>query len=92
LVRRAQKDARAIQEIKRLAGSALRVHRALQQRPVSTAAMLSKASGVSLPSVNASLVALVDAGIVREITGRKRNRVFRYDKYLKILTEGTEPL
>jgi len=92
LVRRAQTDARSIQEIKRLAGSALRVHQALQQRPVATAAALAKSSGVSMPSVNASLAALEDVGIVREITGRKRNRVFRYDKYLKILTEGTEPL
>jgi len=53
---------------------------------------LSRMSGVSLPSVNASLAALQEAGIVREMTGRRRNRVFSYDAYLKILSEGTEPL
>ena len=31
-------------------------------------------------------------GIVREITGRKRGRVFAYTRYLDILGEGTEPL
>jgi Fic family protein len=92
LVRRADSDARTIQGIKRLAGSALRVHRALQERPVATAAVLAKVSGVSLPSVNASLAALQEAGIVREMTGRRRNRVFSYAEYLRILTEGTEPI
>jgi len=28
----------------------------------------------------------------KEITGQKRNRLFCYDRYLKILSEGTEPL
>lgn len=36
--------------------------------------------------------ALVDLGIVREITGQRRNRLFVYDVYLSILNEGTEPL
>ena len=49
-------------------------------------------SDVSLPSVNASLAALQDAGIVREMRGRKQDRVFAYEAFLKILTEGTEPL
>jgi len=30
------------------------------------------------------------AGIVREITGRKRNRIFAYERYLAILREGTD--
>ena len=30
--------------------------------------------------------------VVREITGRKRNRVFSYEGYVRILSEGTEPL
>lgn len=31
-------------------------------------------------------------GILRELTGRLRNKIFAYDEYLKILSEGTEPL
>ena len=34
---------------------------------------------------------LADLGIARELTGRKRNRGFVYDAYLKILNEGMEP-
>lgn len=29
---------------------------------------------------------------VRELTGRRRNRLFAYEGYLAILNEGTEPL
>jgi hypothetical protein len=36
--------------------------------------------------------ALVAMGLVRELTGKKRNRVFTYDKYLAALSEGTEPI
>ncbi|MYE02468.1 MAG: hypothetical protein F4Y03_14585, partial [Alphaproteobacteria bacterium] len=31
-------------------------------------------------------------GIARELTGRPRNRLFCYDRYLSILAEGTEAL
>jgi hypothetical protein len=30
--------------------------------------------------------------ILRELTGRPRNKIFAYAKYLEILSEGTEPL
>jgi hypothetical protein len=35
---------------------------------------------------------LVEAGISRELTGQRRNRVFVYDAYLRILNEGGEAL
>ena len=34
---------------------------------------------------------LVPLGIARELTGKARNRVFAYDRYLAILNEGAEP-
>ena len=39
-----------------------------------------------------ALDVLLDGTIVSETTGKKRNRVYRYDRYLGILNEGTEPL
>lgn len=35
--------------------------------------------------------ALAEAGIVKEITGKSRNRVFLYQEYTRIMNEGTEP-
>jgi hypothetical protein len=29
---------------------------------------------------------------VREITGKQRHRVYRYEGYMNVLNEGTEPL
>ena len=41
---------------------------------------------------NPSLKRLAKLGIARETTGRNYGRIYAYDKYLKILNEGTEPL
>jgi hypothetical protein len=30
--------------------------------------------------------------VAHELTGRQRDRVYAYDRYLAILNEGTEPL
>ncbi len=35
---------------------------------------------------------MIDLGILEEITGRERHRLFVYRRYLDILNEGTEPL
>ena len=35
---------------------------------------------------------LVEIGIASELTGKKRNRLFSYERYLAVLSEGTEPL
>ena len=41
--------------------------------------------------MTASLKHLAKLGIARETTGRSYGRIYAYDKYLKILNEGTEP-
>lgn len=74
------------------AGSALRVHDLFQQNPFLTANQLVERTGLSAPTVNAVLADLERLGVVDEITGRKRGRVFGYRRYLAILSEGTEPL
>ena len=75
----------------RTAGSALRVHDALKQRPIAVMQDIARRAGLSFPASSSGMRLLVDLGIARELTGRKRNRVFVYDAYLKILNEGTEP-
>ena len=74
------------------AGSALRIHDVLQQNPFMTASLLVERTGLTAPTVGAALAALVRLGIVEEATGRRRNRVYGYSAYLKILNEGTTPL
>jgi Fic family protein len=85
-------DRERVQAKGRLAGSALRVHEALQARPVTTLSQISAKTGLSFPAATAGMGVLVELGIARELTGRKRDRVFAYDRYLATVQEGTEPL
>jgi Fic family protein len=74
------------------AGSALRLHELFQQNPYLTANQLVERTGLSSPTVNAALADLERLSVVKEVTGRKRGRVFSYWRYLAILSEGTDPL
>ena len=67
------------------AGSALAVHQSLQRQPVTTAAALAQDTGLALATVNRTLVQLASAGIVEELTQRRRNRVFSYRAYVEAL-------
>lgn len=85
-------DTRRIQQTGRAAASALRVLAALRQRPVLTLKHLRDTHGMTFPTASKAMHALIAAGIARELTGQRRNRVFVYDAYLAILNEGGQPL
>lgn len=70
--------------------SMLRLHELLQRRPFINAGQGQQHSGLSAPTVNKALEALEKQGIVREITGKRRGRVFAYSEFLRILESGTE--
>ena len=74
------------------AGSALRVHELMRTSPYLTAAAAVRRSDLTMPTVNAAFAQLQKLGVVREVTGRKRDRVYAYRAYLDILGEGAQPL
>jgi len=88
-----QQDRSALQALGRPAGSALRVHECLQRHPVAGIPRLAALTELSAPTVSVSLKALERLGIVREVTGRRRGRLYAYSQYLEALSEGvdTEP-
>jgi Fic family protein len=86
------KDRDRIQTIGRAASSALRVHEYLQKKPLVGIGVVAEELKLSIPTVTVALDHLVRLGIVKEVTGKRRARVFGYSRYLKILSEGTEPL
>ena len=47
---------------------------------------------LSAPTIRAAIATLSDMQIVNELTGQRRNRVFAYQTYLDILSEGAQPL
>jgi len=72
--------------------SVLRAYDALRARPVTNIHELSRRAGVTFATGAKAMEALMAAGIARELTGRQRNRVFGYGRYVGILNEGAEPL
>jgi predicted transcriptional regulator len=66
------------------------VHDALKARPLASVQDVAERSGLSFPAVGASMDLLAKMGMVSERTGRRRNRIFAYDRYLAVLSEGTE--
>jgi len=90
LVDLANKDRDEISGLGRAAPSALQIHRALMERPITTAGWLVKKTDITPATVNKCLVHLERLGIVRELTSRKRNRLFSYTGYVDIMNQGTE--
>ena len=85
-------DRQMIEAVGRPATSALRLHRQFQLTPWMSIASATAALKLSQPTIAAALRILTEVGIVRELTGRQRDRVFVYHRYLALLNEGTEPL
>jgi hypothetical protein len=85
-------DTAGVQALGRRAATTLCVLDALRHRPVLTLNEVCRRAGVTFPTAANGMDALVGLGIARELTGGRRNRVFAYDRYLSILSEGAEPL
>jgi Fic family protein len=83
-------DRARIEGAGRRAGSALRVHEALKVRPIQSMSTAREAAVLSFPAASSAMDLLVELGIARELTGKRRNRLFVYDQYLNVLSEGTE--
>jgi Fic family protein len=71
------------------AGSMLLVHKLLQRQPFVNAAQVCDKTGLSMPTANSALAGLEKLHLVREVTGKRRGRVYAYQDYLHILDEGT---
>lgn len=80
-------DERRIRE-SRAAGSAQRAFAVLRRRPLVTIDGVTKGAAMTFPTASRAIDMLMDLQIVRELTGKRRNRVFAYDGYLAILNEG----
>jgi len=92
LLKLAAADEAKIQKIGRAAGSALRVHRFLQRHPIASASRVAEHLDLSFPAARNALERLEKLRIARELTGGKYARLYAYDAFLKLLSEGTEPL
>jgi Fic family protein len=62
------------------------------ERPILSQPQVAEMTQLSPPTVASTLRLLAKMGIAKELTDKKRNKLFGYSGYLSILTEGTEPI
>jgi len=85
-------DRQRIRALGRIAGSCLQLHELMKQRPILNIAQAAARTGINRTTIATCVGRLEEQGILRELTGNRRNRLFVYDQYVKTLSEGTEPL
>jgi Fic family protein len=85
-------DRKKIRAMGRKAASGLAVHEYLQAHPLTKIGPAAKDLKLSIPTVTSALETLTKLKIAKESTGKRRDRLFAYPRYLHILSEGTEPL
>ena len=72
---------------KQRANSALRVHEVLMERPLISLPYACEKTNLTFRTTAKAMEVLVPLGIAEEITGRARNRLFVYRKYVDTLNE-----
>lgn len=85
-------DRGRIRGLGRIAGSCLQVHDLLTRSPIVSIAEATEQLGINRTTISNCFHELQAMKLTREITGKRRNRLFVYDQYVTLLSEGTEPL
>ena len=87
-----REDSIRVQRLGKASGTAVQVHSYLQANPVSAIRNIAAGISKTLPAVAQALAHLQHLGIVSEATGRRRNRIFVYQRCLDLIGAGTEPI
>ncbi len=85
-------DFAKIETLGRAQYSCMQVFEYLKKLPQVSTALIVKEVGISAPTARAALTHLVNLGIIEEITGNERQKVYVYKKYLMLLEEDAQPL
>ncbi|MEE4208053.1 MAG: Fic family protein [Parvularcula sp.] len=78
---------RLIEHLGKGAANGLRFLESLYRRPIFTVANVADLLQISTQAANNLTDRLEQLGVVNEITGHKRNRVFRYDPYIALFAD-----
>lgn len=83
-------DRKTLLNNKRATIASIKLHEELPLKPVITMPEVCKRLGLSKPTAVKAINIMLTTGILEEITGKKRDRIYRYSRYLAVLTEGTD--
>ena len=71
----------------RSAGNALRLHEQLFATPIIGVARAAECLGIGFAAANRLIDRMVDCGVLRELTGHRRNRRFAYQCYIDLFAD-----
>jgi Fic family protein len=74
-------------QLGRGAGNGHRVLEYLFEHPIVSVSELCELTGTTYPAANQMVERMVDIGILLEVTGRTRNRRFRYEPYVNLFSD-----
>ena len=86
VLRLVDKYNRYIAETKSMHTTISSIIREMYSRPIASVAILSEMTGIGVTIVNSAVNTLVADGVLSEITGGKRNRVFMLTEYMEIFS------
>jgi Fic family protein len=81
-------DRQKIASLGRRATSTFIVHHYLEKHSITDIGKIAKHCNITIPTVTKSIQYLEELKIVQEITGKERNKIYVYKKYLDILNDG----
>ena len=84
-------DADKISRLGRARFSCEKVLEYMKRLPQATVPLLEKELQMTAPTARSALTHMTSVGILEEVSGKKRGKVYVYRKYLDALEEGTEP-
>lgn len=87
-----ENDSKKIETLGRARFSCLQVFEYMKKLPQVSAVSLSKELHMTPPTTRDMLNHMLKLGILEEVSGKKKGKVYVYRRYLALLEEGTEPL
>jgi Fic family protein len=81
-------DRRRLEGLKQASSVTLQIHQYLQRKLYVTAPALSQHLGITAKTTLSALEKLQGLGMIREITGKQRDRIWAYQPYLDVLEQG----
>jgi len=86
-----EKDIAKLEKIGRARFACMQVLEYMKLLPQVNVAMLAKELNITAPTARHALELMRKLDILVEVSGKKRDKIYVYRKYLDILEEGTEP-
>ena len=87
-----ERDRRGLAAHGRRSGNLLQVYEQFVRRPLRSVPALQRDLKLAAPTIRSAIARLTELGVLAEVTGQQRNRVWVYRDYYEILNEGAQPI